>query len=443
MPFFNMPLLELPSFNLPSFKMPFKHLFFSRPHPGSRTIEQSCAQALGESPATASPIQVESDPHTFISERRNLSFGTHPSHGDHIYSIFFRESRLCGVFCATDSERRLSSSLKPSAAASAHSLWHRFSSARNLGLKLYSCVPFLRHLVYECHNHGMDRCQPSHINLDDLEAVGLIGSGSFGQIIHARVSSTALGAAWFHGFSEFVLKRVDNDEYARNEVTVHSLLSPHPHIVDFIGKKSVGSDMFILIGLLRGPSLGDLFDRHGRFSEAQTEITIIEVARGLQHMHKNRIAHLDIKLDNVMLSQPLPDAGPDNSTPFFSGAQLLDFGLSQICPADKSFTSRWMTGGGGSPGYMSPQQMRGTPFAPEKGDVFSLGVLWFVMLTGKMPFTQSCLENMARNRRGSLSARFRMYDAGVSMHTADMVIRCLMPEEDRRPTIKSLLQDLR
>lgn len=433
----------MPSFKLPSLKLPFTRPVRSRPQRRPKPNKLSFVQASRQNLAPDS--SAESDPNpmlVFIAKFYQLQ-DTDRVHDGFIPDLISTQNRLPGIFFATDSERRLSDTLTPSAAFSVHALWRRYSRGRNLGLDILSRAPFLRHLVYESHNHGMDRCQASHINLNDLVAVGLIGCGSFGQIIHARVSSKALGAAWFHGYSDFVLKRVNDDEYARNEVTVHSALSPHPRIVNFIGAKSAGPDMFIMIERLRGPSLGELYDHHGRFSEQQTRILITEVAQGLHHMHKNRIAHLDIKLDNVMLTRPPPDATPGNPTPIFSGAQLLDFGLSAICPKDKPFKSRWMTGGGGSPGYMSPQQMRGAPFAPEKGDVFSLGVLWFVMLTGEMPFSQSCLENMSRNRRGSLSTRFLMYDAGVSMHTADLVVKCLMPDEDRRPTIKSVLQELR
>ena len=342
------------------------------------------------------------------------------------------------IIHSTNTEWLCARSFNHSALVTVSSSWNRFYRDSIRGMRQIPKMSRFRGFIFQSIQNSVHNYELGRIDLNDLKEVGLIGSGSFGFVSHVQVRKSTIGDGKYHGFSNFVIKKVRKDELSEKEAAIMSMVSGHPNVVKYIGETWNSKYRYIGMEYLQGPSLGDLQELVGRFSEHQSHILITEVARGLQHIHFNRVAHLDIKLDNIVLSQPPPSTRIKNCTTLFSGARILDFGLSNVCPGTKAFDSCWMAGGGGSLGYMSPQQRNGTRFVPPKGDVFSLGVVWFVLLTGKMPFN----EDFNQYHRSLLYARLLLYDSLVSLETANMVIQCLLFEEDKRPTIQALLQQL-
>lgn len=406
----------------------------------SAPIDEAASDQSNTSEFSQRPIT--SNRSNILGNSLNLNFNTRSRHiGSFINTESANSFRTdvvlsseCGRFCYPSFER--------SALTSAQSSWNRFSSDHIRGMNNLSQRPFDRHLIVQSPRIDRSSSKNNRISLQELRLIKSLGSGSFGDVGQVRVKSAFIGAAWYHGFTDFVIKKVRKDQLAINEEKVASLINGHPNLVKYIGHSTNASYMYIGLERLRGPNLGDLLDRIGRFSQVQAHILITDVVRGLAHMHSKGIAHLDIKLDNIMLSNPVPESQSGHSATIFSGARILDFGLAEICPTGECFQSRWLTGGGGSIGYMSPGQMSGMAFSPPKGDIFSLGVLWFVLLTGRMPFTEDSLRSSSRFHRSVLYGRMRLYKSEVSKRTANMVIHCLMAEEERRPTIDEVLHDL-
>ncbi|MFO0977749.1 MAG: protein kinase [Planctomycetaceae bacterium] len=151
-----------------------------------------------------------------------------------------------------------------------------------------------------------------------------------------------------------------------------------------------------------------------------------QIAEGLRHAHKRGILHRDLKPANVLLtSDGLP--------------MILDFNLSALQADDA-------TAGGTLP-YMSPEQIEALESrerVDERSDIFSLGVLFFELLTGQRPFTDAGLDRrqMVEERRTTdVSPRAR--NRAVSVDTDSIVRHCLAPQATSRyQSADELLEDL-
>src|SRR5213078_1890428 len=119
----------------------------------------------------------------------------------------------------------------------------------------------------------------------------------------------------------------------------------------------------------RGQSLSDVIKDEGTLPPAQIRKLLAETAHALHYAHQNGIVHRDIKPDNIMLDE----AGR---------AIVTDFGIAKAASGTR------LTGTGmsiGTPHYMSPEQAKAQPL-DGRSDIYSLGVVAFQSLTGRVPF---------------------------------------------------------
>ena len=128
---------------------------------------------------------------------------------------------------------------------------------------------------------------------------------------------------------------------------------------------------FILMEYVRGKTLAQVIAEEGRLEILRSLRVAEEIANALSAAHKLGIIHRDIKPDNIML-------GTNREL------KVMDFGLAR---AQSSTTNLTVTGDTlGTPRYMSPEQVRNDELTPQS-DLYSLAVILFEMLTGKVPFT--------------------------------------------------------
>jgi hypothetical protein len=128
---------------------------------------------------------------------------------------------------------------------------------------------------------------------------------------------------------------------------------------------------YLVMPLIEGGSLYDKLERDGAFDEKQAAELIRQIASGLDYLHRNEIMHQDIKPDNVLI-------GPGDSY------LLMDFGIS----ARMRSTLRKQTGAAKAMtvAYAPPERFSANPKMVPGGDVFSLGVLVYEMITGDVPW---------------------------------------------------------
>jgi serine/threonine protein kinase len=157
----------------------------------------------------------------------------------------------------------------------------------------------------------------------------------------------------------------------------------HPNIVSVydLGQTS-GGTLYIAMEFIDGPSLKEQIRRNGPLTPRDSIDILHQVASALSAAHRKQIVHRDLKSDNLMLTSE------DGRTV----VKLVDFGIAKTF--DES--TQQLTAAGymlGTPNYMSPEQAAGTP-VDHRADLYSLGVILYEMLTGKVPFSDTALPTM-------------------------------------------------
>lgn len=171
--------------------------------------------------------------------------------------------------------------------------------------------------------------------------------------------------------------RVENSrkDFINEALRLKKIGFSHPNIVGFDEVFEANNTAYYVMEYLRGKSLGDYVKEHGPLTEAETIRLMQPVMEAVELLHRNRICHLDIKPDNIMLEQE--ENG--NIRPV-----LIDFGLSKHYDKDGHATSTINTFGY-SEGYAPAEQYRGiTTFSPT-ADIYALGATLWHCLTGKTP----------------------------------------------------------
>jgi serine/threonine-protein kinase len=147
----------------------------------------------------------------------------------------------------------------------------------------------------------------------------------------------------------------------------------HPSVVEVLdlGQSDDGI-LFLVMELLEGEPLSSLLQRKGRLAIDEALALTIPLARGLAAAHAHGVLHRDLKPANVFLHKT-PTGGLQ--------PKILDFGISKMDGNDLTTAGVVL----GTPSYMSPEQARATDLDP-RTDVWSLGVMLFEMLAGRLPF---------------------------------------------------------
>ena len=174
--------------------------------------------------------------------------------------------------------------------------------------------------------------------------------------------------------------------------------------------------LYFVMGFVDGESLASRLAREGRLSPAETRRILGEVAEALEYAHRQGVVHRDVKPDNVLIER---DGGR---------AVLADFGIARTVPiADK------LTGTGhvvGTPCYMSPEQASGRGDVDARSDLYSLGVMGYAMLSGRLPFEGVTPAQVLVNQLTQEAPALRVPGAPEPLVSA--ITRCLARDPAQR-----------
>ncbi|MFO0561413.1 MAG: protein kinase [Polyangiales bacterium] len=161
----------------------------------------------------------------------------------------------------------------------------------------------------------------------------------------------------------------------------------HEHIVDITDYGDEGKLVYLVMELLEGEPLNHRIAR-GPIPPREAIELLMQVARALARAHELEVIHRDLKPENIFLTVR------DGHTHI----KLLDFGLAHVRNETR------LTAAGavfGTPEYLSPEQARGAPNVGPAADLYALGVVFFEMLTGRLPFEGSTAELIVKHLRNA------------------------------------------
>ena len=196
------------------------------------------------------------------------------------------------------------------------------------------------------------------------------------------------------------------DSFRRESQAAASL--SHPNIVNIYDVGREGNIHYIVMELIEGKTLSDYIKEHGAMSYPKVIALSKQIAAALAFAHKNHIIHRDVKPHNIMITP--------NGT-----AKITDFGIAKAVNAATIVDNT--DGIIGSVHYFSPEQARGG-YVDEKSDIYSLGIVMYEMLTGRVPFDGDNPVNIAlMHINGEMIPPSRLVE-GVPPALEHIIMKC-------------------
>lgn len=222
-------------------------------------------------------------------------------------------------------------------------------------------------------------------------------------------------------------------EHFWREARMASSLS-HPNIVavvDFGEDSQVGA--YLVMELIEGEPLSALVARKGPFPLRAACDLGMQIAEALRHIHRRQIVHGDIKLDNVLCC-----CAAAHERRRFT-IKLFDFGLARMRSA-RNGPPHLLDG---TPAYLAPERIGGAP-PTVAGDVYALGVVFYELLTGKVPFDGSVASVMDAHLHAPPPRLAEQLGAPVDERAEAMILRALAKSPaDRHPSVEDFIYELR
>eukprot|EP00794_Sanderia_malayensis_P012963 gene12963-14296_t len=255
-----------------------------------------------------------------------------------------------------------------------------------------------------------------------------LGQGSFGKVIEAVNSTTK---------TKFAVKSINKEKAGSAAVKLLerevSILKNvyHKHVIHLEEVYETSKKMFLVMELCDNGGLDELLKKKVRFDEKETCCIMKQLADAVVYLHENNIVHRDLKLENILLGDPVEEEGPIN-------IKITDFGLSYI--RDGVGSDYMMQQVCGTPMYMAPEVITNLGYS-ERCDVWSCGVLMYYLLDGGPPFTASSEEELHELiKQGELNYTALHWDpiSSTAKHLIEWMMRV---DPARRCSAKEVLND--
>src|SRR5215207_275095 len=210
---------------------------------------------------------------------------------------------------------------------------------------------------------------PKGYQIDDFIIDTPIGSGAAATVYIARQHSISRDVAL-----KIVFNSEDRPSLKRFVREVETMVRlEHIYILPIYSYGLIEEDAaYLAMRLMRHGTLADLLRKQGTLSLDQTFRFVDQIAQGLEYMHSMGVIHRDLKPSNILLDED-------------GNAFLSDFGLAHLLGTSASQSEPAMRMSG-TPAYIAPELLQGGK-ASDVSDVYSLGIMIYQMLCGRLPFT--------------------------------------------------------
>ncbi|MEG1917665.1 MAG: Stk1 family PASTA domain-containing Ser/Thr kinase [Oscillospiraceae bacterium] len=199
----------------------------------------------------------------------------------------------------------------------------------------------------------------------------------------------------------------------------------HPNIVSVYDVSRGGDTEYIVMELIDGITLKQYMERRGQLNWRESLHFMTQIVKGISHAHSRGIVHRDIKPQNIMVLR-------DGSV------KVADFGIACLENSAQTLTQQAL----GSVHYISPEQARGDR-TDARSDLYSAGVVFYEMLTGRLPFEGDSAVSVAIQHLSSIPLPPREVNPDIPETLELICMRAMAPDiEKRYPTADAMVADL-
>lgn len=258
---------------------------------------------------------------------------------------------------------------------------------------------------------------------DRYEIVGKVGAGGMADVYKAKD----------HTLGRFVGIKVLKQEFSEDMNFVTKFRTEaqsaagleHPNIVNIYDVGSENAMYYIVMEYVEGITLKTYIEKKGQLSFKEAVSIAIQVGRGIEAAHNKHIVHRDIKPQNIIISTE-------------GKVKVTDFGIARATN-NNTINSEVM----GSVHYASPEQAR-NGFVDGKSDIYSLGIVMYEMVTGRVPFDGESAVAIAIQHLQEEMVNPSAYAPDLPVSLEKIILKCTQKSPDRRyATISDLLMDLK
>jgi len=208
---------------------------------------------------------------------------------------------------------------------------------------------------------------------------------------------------------------VEDDNALKDEISILKEFN-HPHIIRLYDVFDESQYYYLVTEKMSG---GELFDRivqKSYYNEKEARDVCKILFEAIRYCHSHKVAHRDLKPENLLLHSEHND----------SEIKIADFGFAKKCNNPKSLVTQC-----GTPGYVAPEILEGTPY-DTKADLWSLGVIIYILLGGYPPFIEQNQRDLFRKIRKGQYEFHEEYWGQVSSDAKDLIASLLTVNPDRR-----------
>lgn len=256
------------------------------------------------------------------------------------------------------------------------------------------------------------------------EIIENVGNGGMATVYRAKDNV----------LNRFVAVKILRDEFTTDEEFIKRFRSEaqavaslnHPNIVGVYDVGNEGNLYYIVMELVQGKTLKEVIAEEGKLSWKWSINVAIQIASALETAHKNNIVHRDIKPHNIIITEE-------------GVAKVTDFGIA------KAVSNSTITAFGttiGSVHYFSPEHARGG-FTDAKSDLYSLGVVMYEMVTGKVPFDADTPVSIALMHMQEKAIEPAILNTTIPNSVNKIIIKAMQKDANLRyQSASEMLKDL-
>jgi len=258
----------------------------------------------------------------------------------------------------------------------------------------------------------------------EVELQNELGSGNFATVYKGRNLVTNLEVA----VKKIVKSKVENKRRLKSEVTILAAMHHHPKIVSMYAVFDTDKYLYLVLELMSEVDLFDEIIERQTLTEREASDVIKQVFQAIAHMHKHNVVHRDIKLENLLLKT----AGD------LTNIKVTDFGLSKDIGLSDARSAV------GTPFYVAPDIILASEncsiYGPEV-DMWAMGVLLFIILSGRLPFTSEKDEDELFDTilEAKIIWKSPQFD-NVSEDAKDLISKLLKAQPTERLTAEQALE---